>query len=118
MAIALLDNGLTGIISGSINGSAATDAVLTSTDGAATLTATGSGVQTVTFGASFNSAPAVTANCVDATFAATDGPQVVVIAAVSTDAVTFNTATTGGSAANGALADLDFHFMVIGSRNR
>lgn len=118
MGTSLLDTGLTAVISGSINGSAGTDAVLTSSDGAATLTATGSGVQTVTFGASFNSAPVVTGNAIDDTYAATDGVVVVQIAAVSTDAVTFNTATTGGSAANGALADLDFHFVVIGARNR
>ena len=116
-----LDSGGFSILTGTINGSQGTDAVLTSSDGAATLTATGSGVQTVTFGASFNSSPTVTACVVDATLS-TDEVHGITITSVSTDAVTFTTTTT---TTNGvateiltAAADLDFHFTVMGSRNR
>lgn len=116
-----LDSGEFTILSGSINGSQGTDAVLTTSDGAATLTATGSGVQTVTFNHSFNSTPIVCANIVDATFATTEAHGVA-IQAVSTDAVTFHThtSTTNGTATDilTAAADLDFHFMVMGVRNR
>jgi len=75
----------------------------------------------VTFGASFNSSPTVTACVVDATLS-TDEVHGITITSVSTDAVTFTTTTTttNGTATEilTAAADLDFHFTVMGSRNR
>lgn len=122
-----LDSGEFSILAGTINGSQGTDAVLTSGDGAATLTATGSGVQTVTFGAGFNSSPIISATILDAALD-TDALHGVTITSIATDAeglysaVTFTTTTTTTNATATdiltAAADLDFHFTVMGPRNR
>ena len=118
MANWLLDGGNVSLLSGSIDASAGSGAVLTTSDGAATMVRGGTGDYTVTFVSDFLSAPVVVGNVVDATFAATDGAHVVEIASVATTDVAFRVIDTGGSAADGAVADLDFHFVVIGKRNR
>ena len=115
--------GMGHIVRGIINGSTGTDAVISSgNDGSVSLTATGGGVQTLTFDPVFNAAPAVFANVVDAAIS-TDAAQGVVITSSATNAVTFQTweaVLTGGAATDiaNATADLDFHFLVVGSRNR
>lgn len=116
MSDRLADDGLTSIVSGSIDGSNATDAALTSTDGAATMTRTDTGDFTVTFGAAFNSAPIVTASITGAVVA-TEAQTVQIITTAATD-VTFTTLNTSGTTVAVAAADLDFAFMAIGSRNR
>ena len=118
MRFSALDTGDFSILAGSVDASQATDAVLTTADGAATLTRGGVGDYTITFGAAFRAAPVAFGSVVDATFAATDGAHVVEIAAVAATDIQFRILDTGGSAANGAVADLDFHFVVMGSRNR
>ena len=116
--VSLGDSGHTQIVAGSVTGSSGTDAAITSQDGSLTLTVGGTGDFTITFGSAFLSAPVVVGNVVDATYAATDGPHVVEIAAVAATDVQLRIVDAGGSAADGAVADLDFHFMAIGKRNR
>lgn len=110
----------TAVIAGSVAANGTTP-TLTSTDGAASVTSDGAGVVTITFGAAFRSAPVVTANVVDATFATTE-VHGVAIASVSTASAVLNTytSTTNGTATDivSALADLSLHFTVIGNRDR
>lgn len=120
MGSSLLDRlGMGHIIAGSV--SAGTDAALTTTDGAASLTRNGAGDFTVTFGQNFNASPVVVANIVDATDS-TDEAHSIALASVGTDGVQFNvkTTTTNGTATEilSALADIAFHFIAIGSRNK
>lgn len=122
MALMFGYGGQTSAISGSINGSAGTDAVLTTSDGAASLTVNGTGDFTVTFGSSFLSTPVVVATPVDATFATTESHSVTV-QAVSTASVQFNVVTLTQAAGTdaqdlSALADIDFAFVAIGARNK
>ena len=121
MPIAFLDKGQHQMVAGSIDASAGTDAVLTSADGAATMTRNDAGDYTVTFGAAFLSAPIITATPVDATFS-TDETHMVTGVAVNATDVQFNviTTTTNATATDiaSALADIDFHFMCVGARNR
>jgi len=105
------------MIAGRINASAGTDAVLTDNDGAATLTRGGTGDYTVTFVDNFNAAPVVTCAVVDATFS-TLAEYSMVIQAVATSSVQFNVVLNATNATVTALADMDFHFMVVGSRER
>lgn len=119
MPIATLDSGQIQIVEGQV--SASGTAALTTRDGAATLTDNGTGDFTITFGQSFLSTPTVVANIVDATDATTEAHSVA-ITAVDSDSVQFavKTTTTNGTATDilSALADIDFHFMAIGARNR
>lgn len=121
MSSSVLDNlGTLHVSMGLIDASNGTDAVLAGNDGSATLTRDGTGQYTVTFGDAFVSAPHVTANCVDATFATTE-VHGVTLRAVSTASAAFDiyTSTTNGTATDilSALADIDFQFVAIGTRN-
>jgi pyruvate/2-oxoglutarate/acetoin dehydrogenase E1 component len=85
------------------------------------MTRNGTGDYTITFGANFRSAPVVTANPIDATFATTEVHSVTV-ESVSTASAAFTvvTTTTNGTATDilSAAADIDFNFVIIGSRDR
>jgi len=124
MALAALDDGHTAIIAAQIDGTGT--AAITTSDGAATLTDNGTGDYTVTFGSNFLSAPTVVATVIDATYATTDQPAIVILS-VATDAVRFNcmmhvdhtgAGTDATTLSVGALADMDFHMVAIGKRNR
>lgn len=117
MATMLTNQPQANIVYGVIDASNGTDAVYTGNDGSVTLARGGTGDYTVTFGQAFLSAPVITGAVVDATFAATDGAHVVELAAVAAGSVQFRILDTGGSAADGAVADLDFHFIAVGKRN-
>lgn len=116
-----LDSGEFTILAGSINGSSGTDAVLTSYDGAASLTVNGTGDYTVDFGHDFPSSPVVTANV--ASTVVTEGYLVQYELATDTDTgeyatVTFNTLGMADATSAFAATDLDFSFTVMGKRVR
>ena len=119
MSSVLKDLGQLHIVAGKVDG---TDtAALTSNDGSATLTDNGTGDYTITFGDAFMSVPAVTATVIDAAIS-TDAAQGVVITAVATGSVQFQTweaVLTGGASTDiaNAAGDLDFHFIAVGMRN-
>ena len=115
MATAALDDGMTAIISGQKGG--AGTPTLTTTDGAATISDNGVGDYTINFVAAFNSTPTVVATVIDATVA-TDAIDTIVIVAVTSTDVQFNTLTTTGTSVLPTAAEIDFHFMVVGKRNR
>ena len=123
MATSLLDTGLTAVISGKVDASSGTDAVLTTTDGAASMSRAAAGEYTITFGQNFNSAPVVVATPVISIGTATASTDVVVC---SLESVTVSDFTIqlldvvgGTDATDGVQSDAaDFHFIVIGSRNR
>jgi hypothetical protein len=109
------------IVYGKINASQATDTVITSNDGSATLTRVAAGEYTVTFGDVFTAVPIVV-GCpvvsITTATVSTDCP-VVTLESVSTAAVTFNILdVVGGTDATDAVqADHDFYFVAIGSRD-
>ena len=116
MGSSLLDQmGQLHIVRGVISGTGT--ATVSSNDVTCTLTDNGTGNYTLTFGDVFLSAPTVSANAVDATFAATDGAAVVSIISAATNAVVFNSIFAGDEDSNGAAGDMDIHFHIMGMRN-
>lgn len=116
MGSSLLDQqGNMHIVRGVITGSG-TDTTVSSNDGSLTVAGAAAGDYTITFGDVFLSTPEVVANGVD-TFAATDGAAVISIVSAATNAIQFNAAKAGDGTSNGALADMNVHFVVIGARN-
>ena len=118
---AALDSGEFTILAGSINGSGGTDAVLTSEDGAASLTVNGTGDFTVDFGHDFPSSPVVIANA--ASTLATEGILIQYELATDTDTseyatVTFNVLGMASATDAFAATDVDFSFAVLGKRAR
>ena len=118
MSDAFGDSGNYQVSAGKVAASAGT---LTTNDGSASIADNGTGDFTITFGHAFLSAPFVTANIVDPTDS-TDAAHSVAIAAVTATDVQFNvkTTVTNGTATDivSALADVDFHYMAIGKRDR
>jgi hypothetical protein len=117
MALSLMDTGQVGVIAASIDATSGTDAVLTTRDGAASMVRNAAGDYTITFGSSFLSTPVVVATPVDATFS-TLAEHSAIVQAVDTDTVQFNIITNATNGTVTALADIDFHFIVVGARNR
>jgi len=97
------------IIAGTVDASAGT---MVCSDGAATITDNGDGDFTITFNHDFLTAPNVSATSIAGAEAA---PSTCTIAAVTTTSVQIQTITN--TAGTGALADVDFSFIVIGRRD-
>lgn len=122
MASGVLDNlGRLHIVSGVINATAGTAAVLTSNDGSATLTRNAAGDYTVTFGDAFLSTPVVTTQCLDATLSTLAGPFCNLISSATNAAritIIDEARSVVGTGVARALADAgDIHFIAVGMRN-
>ena len=116
MAEAILDSGNVHIVRGSVDASAGTLAVITSPDGAATLTRTAAGNYTINFIAAFRAAPNVTVTAVKAN--STTVITSAILVSVAATAAVVNIVDYTQAATITALADHDFQFIAIGPRNR
>jgi len=89
---------------------------MTTNDGSATIATVGPGTFTITFGTAFRSTPTVILTAIDATYANPEGALNASITAVSTTALTVQTADTGDADADGSAQDAICHILAIGER--